>query len=81
MCFSFVCKTANMCGMNKIEAIHLLGGSVAKAAEAIGINSQAISQWPEILPPRISDRVEAALWRMSQADAAPIPPPTPQEAA
>lgn len=71
-----------MRGMNKTEAIQLLGGSVAKAAEAIGINSQAISQWPEILPPRISDRVEAALWRMSQASAAPeAPAPAPQEAA
>lgn len=64
-----------MRGMNKTEAIQLLGGSVAKAAEAIGINSQAISQWPDILPPRISDRVEAALWRMSQADIAPAPAP------
>lgn len=56
--------------MKKTDAIQLLGGSVAKAAEAIGINSQAISQWPEVLPPRIADRVQAALWRMSQQTAA-----------
>jgi hypothetical protein len=56
--------------MKKTDAIQLLGGSVAKAAEAIGINSQAISQWPEVLPPRIADRVQAALWRMSQQPAA-----------
>lgn len=58
--------------MKKTDAIQLLGGSVAKAAEAIGINSQAISQWPEVLPPRIADRVQAALWRMSQQPAAAV---------
>jgi len=47
--------------MKKHEAIQLLGGSVTKAAEAIGINSQAVTQWPEDLPRRISDRVIAAL--------------------
>ena len=52
--------------MNKQDAIQLLGGSVALAAEAIGIKSQAISQWPEELPPRLVDRVQAALWRMNR---------------
>lgn len=68
--------------MTKTEAINLLGGSVAKAAEAIGINSQAISQWPTELTPRLADRVQAALWRMQQAR--PVTEPTPavtQEAA
>lgn len=67
MCLLFACKSANMRGMKKSEAICLLGGSVAKAAEAIGVNSQAISQWPEDLPARLTDRVQAALWRMHQA--------------
>lgn len=49
--------------MEKTKAIELLGGSVAKAAEAIGINSQAISQWPDTLPPRLADRVIAACVR------------------
>lgn len=49
--------------MEKIKAIELLGGTVAKAADAIGINSQAISQWPETLPPRLADRVIAACVR------------------
>lgn len=49
--------------MTKDEAISLLGGSVAKAAEAIGINPQAISQWPAELPARLADRVQAALYR------------------
>jgi transcriptional repressor of cell division inhibition gene dicB len=53
--------------MTKDEAIVLLGGSVAKAAEAIGVNSQAISQWPEVLSARLRDRVQAALWRMQQS--------------
>lgn len=57
--------------MTKDEAINLLGGSVAKAAEAIGINSQAISQWPQELPARLTDRVQAALWRIQQGKAQP----------
>ncbi len=57
--------------MTKEEAINMLGGSVAKAAEAIGINSQAISQWPQELPARLTDRVQAAMWRMQHAEAKP----------
>jgi DNA-binding transcriptional regulator YdaS (Cro superfamily) len=49
--------------MKKARALELLGGTVATAAEAIGISSAAISQWPEELPPRIEDRVLAALAR------------------
>lgn len=54
--------------MTKDDAISLLGGSVAKAAEAIGINSQAISQWPTVLPARLADRVQAALYRKHLAE-------------
>ncbi|WP_284335413.1 Cro/CI family transcriptional regulator [Comamonas sp. NoAH] len=54
--------------MTKTEAIDLLGGSVAKAAEAIGINSQAVSQWPAELPARLIDRVQAALYRKQQTE-------------
>ncbi|HET8694983.1 MAG TPA: hypothetical protein VFM33_09985 [Aquabacterium sp.] len=43
-----------------------MGGSVAAAAEAIGISYQAVDKWPNELPPRIEDRVQAALWRRSQ---------------
>ena len=60
---------ANMAGMEKKRAIELLGGSVGSAAKAIGINSQAISQWPDTLPPRLIDRVIAALAREGK----PIP--------
>ena len=55
--------------MKKTQAIELLGGSVGSAAKSIGINSQAISQWPDTLPPRLADRVIAALAR----DGKPIP--------
>jgi hypothetical protein len=49
--------------MFKTKAIELLGGSIATAAEAVGVSYQAVSQWPHELPERISDRVLAALAR------------------
>lgn len=51
--------------MNKSQALEMLGGTVASAATAIGITSQAVTQWPDDLPPRIADRVYAALARKS----------------
>jgi hypothetical protein len=48
--------------MLKTKAIDLLGG-IPAAANAIGITAQAIGQWPDVLPPRIADRVQAALAR------------------
>lgn len=56
--------------MNKSEAIQLLGGTVSSAAQVIGCTTAAISQWPDQLPPRIADRVQAALWRQQQAQTA-----------
>jgi DNA-binding transcriptional regulator YdaS (Cro superfamily) len=61
--------------MNKQEAIDLLGGSVTAAAEAIGITPSAVSQWPEVLPDRVADRVHAALWRRDNQISAPIVKP------
>lgn len=55
--------------MNKAEAIQQLGGSIPAAAKAIGVSYQAVNQWPEVLPARIVDRVQAALWRMQKAKA------------
>jgi hypothetical protein len=49
--------------MHKSKAIELLGGSVASAAKAIGVSYQAVDKWPDELPPRIADRVFAALAR------------------
>lgn len=50
--------------MDKQKAIEILGGTVALAAKAIGISSSAVSQWPDVLPSRIEDRVIAAAARI-----------------
>lgn len=60
----------NAC-MLKQEAIALLGGSVAAAAESIGVSYQAVDKWPDELPQRIADRVQAALWRKANGVARP----------
>lgn len=57
--------------MLKAKAIELLGGTPAAAASAIGITSQAVSDWPDELPQRIADRVLAALWRQKHGDELP----------
>jgi hypothetical protein len=62
--------------MDKQEAIQLLGGTPAAAAKEVGVTTAAISLWPDVLPPRISDRVQAALWRRSQRAAEDAPSPT-----
>ena len=49
--------------MEKAKAIQLLGGTPAKAAAAIGITTSAVSQWPDMLPATIADRVVAAIAR------------------
>lgn len=64
--------------MLKTKAIELLGGNISAAAKAIGISYQAVDKWPDVLPERIEDRVQAALWRMSQQPREPqAPEPTP----
>lgn len=54
-------------GMNKADAIQMLGGSTASAAKAIGISYQAVDKWPDDLPRRIEDRVIAAALRLDPA--------------
>lgn len=56
--------------MRKSKALELLGGKVeseveaiAAAAKAIDISYQAVQKWPDPLPPRIADRVQAAIAR------------------
>jgi hypothetical protein len=53
------------CSMLKTEAINLLGGTIPAAASAVGVTYQAVDKWPDVLPQRIADRVQAALWRMA----------------
>jgi hypothetical protein len=65
------------CDMLKADAIELLGGSVPAAAAAVGVTYQAIDKWPEVLPQRIADRVQAALWREKHG----VPHPGQQHAA
>ena len=45
--------------MDKAHAIELFG-STGELAKAVGVSSQAISQWPAKLPDRLADRVTAA---------------------
>jgi hypothetical protein len=57
--------------MLKSKAIELLGGSVTTAAREIGVSYQAIDKWPDELPPRIADRVLAAMARKQWPDLDP----------
>jgi hypothetical protein len=58
--------------MDKQEAINLLGGSPAAAAREIGVTTQAITGWPDPLTEKLTDRVQAALWRKAHGIAPPI---------
>ena len=48
--------------MNKAKALSIFGGP-AKTAEAVGVDTSAVSQWPDELPPRLADRIIAAVAR------------------
>lgn len=48
--------------ITKSLAIRVFGGHKA-LADAIGIRPQTLSGWPEVLSPRLQDRIEAALHR------------------
>jgi len=60
--------------MQKIEAIELLGGTMARAARAIGVSHQSVRKWPDPLPNRIRDRVHAVLYRKLIAEQAASQP-------
>ena len=57
--------------MQKETAIQNLGGSITAAAKAIGVSYQAVRKWPDPLPPRIADRVTAALVRLGETKVKP----------
>jgi len=58
--------------MNKALALDLIGGTPKLAAKAIGVSRSAIAQWPDALPPKLSDRVLAAWARAHVQDLPPI---------
>lgn len=67
----------------KSEAVKLFG-SVTKLGQALGISSQAVSQWPEQLPQRYIDQIRGAALRLGllEHSATParrksVPRPTP----
>lgn len=49
--------------MDKLTALRFLGGTVTEAARRLGVSYQAVDKWPDELPPRIADRVVAAVAR------------------
>lgn len=59
--------------MLKTEAIKLFEGSIAQLSEEVGVSYRAVHKWPDVLPDRISDRVQAALWRREHGMKRPAP--------
>lgn len=57
--------------MLKTKAIELLGGSVSAAAKALGVSYQAVDKWPDVLPPRIAERVMGVYARDKLPELAP----------
>jgi hypothetical protein len=56
----------DMSNITKTDAIAMLGGSTKSAAQAIGCTVQAVHKWPDVLSPRIADRVVAAKTRLQK---------------
>lgn len=52
--------------MTREYALAILGGTPAKAARAIRCSVSAVTRWPDVLPRRIADRVEAAHNRLTE---------------
>jgi hypothetical protein len=57
--------------MQKTTAINSLGGTVKRAAAAVGVSYQAVYKWPDTLSPRVADRIVAAMLRLESAVKAP----------
>ncbi len=52
--------------MKKCDAVRLFGGKVKDLADAMGVTSSAVSQWPEELPLRLADQVRGAALRLGR---------------
>jgi transcriptional regulator with XRE-family HTH domain len=66
--------------MKKTDAVRLFG-KVKDLAEALGVTSSAVSQWPEQLPVRLADQVRGAAARLGRSMPGPeehqhAPPPS-----
>lgn len=59
--------------MLKADAIKMFEGSIAQLSEEVGCSYRAVHKWPEVLPDRIADRVQAALWRREKGMKRPAP--------
>ena len=57
--------------MTKTDAIALFGGRQQDLAEALGVTSSAISQWPDMLTPSHEDRVIGAAVRLGKLSRVP----------
>ena len=62
--------------MEKSDAIAIFGTTRADLARALGISSQAISQWPEVLDQERIDRVIGAAMRLNKTLPKGVIPPT-----
>ncbi len=70
MMLDLLVKGAKLPIMLKTDALELWNGRQTDMAAAVGVTKQAISLWPDELPPRIADRVIAAAVRGGKS----IPP-------
>ena len=52
--------------MKKSDAIQLLGGSQALAAQELGVTRQAVHDWPEVLSEQVADKVTKTLLKMRE---------------
>ena len=59
--------------MKKHEAIELLGGTVKNTARALGVTTQAIYLWPDVLSDAQEGKVMLALLRGAGAPARGLP--------
>jgi transcriptional repressor of cell division inhibition gene dicB len=54
----------NIGGMTKSEAVAIFGASLADLGRALGLTRGRISQWPEVLTDKQTDRVIGAALRL-----------------
>lgn len=58
--FGVVCFNAIMDKKQIIDSF----GSIRKTAEALGLSTQAVYAWPDVLPQSLADKVAGAMLRL-----------------